>query len=154
VSDIQMAPERFRRRTRVLIVDDIPEVRTTLRDYLASDPELCVCGEAGNGVEAIVQARRLAPDVVSMNINMPEMDGLTATALLTQEPCGARVLIYSVVAGDPSYLLGAVEAGAILCLEKFVERDVYVQAIKTAAREPPRRRRASPFCSVWDRRPA
>jgi pilus assembly protein CpaE len=126
-------------RIRVLIVDDIAEVRQTLKEHVASDPDLCVVGEASNGIEAVLQFRLLAPDVVSMNINMPDMDGITATECLTERPGGARVVIVSVVASEPDHYHRASCAGAIACLDKPVDRAEYVRALKAAASEQPRR---------------
>lgn len=132
-------PQERSRRIRVLIVDDIAELRQTLKEHVASDPEMCVIGEASNGIEAVLQFRLLAPDVVSMNINMPEMDGITATECLTERPGGARVVIVSVVASDPDHYHRASRAGAIAFVDAPVDRDEYVRALKIAAQEPPRR---------------
>ena len=65
---------------RVLIVDDHKVVRQGLRLFLRVDPDIEIVGEAGNGAEAVERARQLAPDVVLMDILMPVMDGIAATA--------------------------------------------------------------------------
>ncbi|MBT2214046.1 MULTISPECIES: response regulator transcription factor [Actinomadura] len=71
---------------RVLIADDQVMIRDGLAALLSSDPEIEVIGQAGNGREAVAMARELDPDVVVMDIRMPEMDGLAATAELVGEP--------------------------------------------------------------------
>ena len=72
-------------------------------------------------------------------MNMPEMDGITATEFLTERPGGARVVIVSVVASDPDHHHRASRAGVIASLDKPVDRAEYVRALKMAAQEPPRR---------------
>ncbi|MFC6883130.1 MULTISPECIES: response regulator [Actinomadura] len=73
---------------RVLIADDQVMIRDGLAALLSSDPEIEVVGQAGNGREAVDLARALDPDVIVMDIRMPEMDGLAATAELVGEPAG------------------------------------------------------------------
>jgi DNA-binding NarL/FixJ family response regulator len=80
---------------RVLIADDQVMIRDGLAALLSSDPEIEVIGQAGNGREAVDMARALDPDVVVMDIRMPEMDGLAATAELIGAPAGQD-------AGDPA----------------------------------------------------
>ncbi|MWA06586.1 response regulator [Actinomadura sp. LD22] len=80
---------------RVLIADDQVMIRDGLAALLSSDPEIEVIGQAGNGREAVRMARELDPDVVVMDIRMPEMDGLAATAELIGAPAGQD-------AGDPA----------------------------------------------------
>ncbi|WP_433136575.1 response regulator [Actinomadura nitritigenes] len=80
---------------RVLIADDQVMIRDGLAALLSSDPEIEVIGQAGNGREAVDMARALDPDVVVMDIRMPEMDGLAATAELIGAPAGAD-------GGDPA----------------------------------------------------
>ena len=76
---------------RVLIADDQAMIRDGLAALLSSDPQIEVVGQAGNGREAVEMARELDPDVVVMDIRMPEMDGLAATAELVGEPPGEEV---------------------------------------------------------------
>jgi CheY-like chemotaxis protein len=73
----------------VLIADDQDLVREGLRMLLESEPDLRVAGEAGNGRQALAQARRLDPDVILMDVRMPEMDGIEATAKLVAGGCRA-----------------------------------------------------------------
>ena len=77
----------------VLIVDDQDLVREGLRMLLDAEPGLCVVGEAGNGSQALAQVRLLDPDVVLMDVRMPEVDGVEATARLVRGGGRARVLM-------------------------------------------------------------
>ena len=76
----------------VLIADDQALVREGLRMLLEAEPDITVAGEAGNGSEAIAAARRLDPDVVLMDVRMPDMDGIEATAQLVRAGSRARIL--------------------------------------------------------------
>ena len=80
---------------RIILVDDHPVVREGLRSILSSFPEVIVVGEAGSGREAIDVARELKPDVVVMDISMPEMSGIEATAALRRELPEIKVLALS-----------------------------------------------------------
>jgi DNA-binding NarL/FixJ family response regulator len=116
---------------RVLIVDDQELVRTGFRLFLETQPELDVVGEAGDGEEAIVRARELRPDVVLMDIRMPNMDGVEATARLTGgavEPA-PRVLILTTFDLD-EYVFGALRAGAAGFLLKDAPRERLLEAIR------------------------
>jgi DNA-binding NarL/FixJ family response regulator len=116
---------------RVLIVDDQELVRTGFRLFLETQPELVVVGEAGDGMEAIERARALRPDVVLMDIRMPTMDGVEATARLTSgaiEPA-PRVLVLTTFDLD-EYVFGALRAGAAGFLLKDAPRERLVEAIR------------------------
>ena len=117
---------------RVLLVDDHSVVRQGLRMFLALDSELEVVGEARNGREALQQARTLRPNVVLMDLLMPEMDGLQATTAIRQElPDTEVIALTSVLEDDKVY--GAIRAGAIGYLLKDTEGDELCRAIKAAA---------------------
>jgi len=77
----------------ILIADDHELFRRTLRGFIENQPQWHVCGEAGDGVEAIEKAKLLCPDVVLMDINMPRMDGLEATRVLGRELPSCKVII-------------------------------------------------------------
>jgi two-component system, NarL family, response regulator LiaR len=117
---------------RILIADDHSVVRQGLRMFLALDPELEVIGEAADGAEALRRARQLRPDVVLMDLLMPVMDGITATAAIRHELPDTEVLALTSVLEDAS-VVGAVRAGAIGYLLKDTQADALCQAIKSAA---------------------
>jgi DNA-binding NarL/FixJ family response regulator len=116
---------------RILIADDHKVVRQGLRMFLALDPDLEVVGEAENGRMALEMARALQPDVVLMDLIMPEMTGVEATAAIRQELPDTEVIAVTSVLEDNS-VIGAIRAGAIGYLLKDVEADELVRAIKAA----------------------
>ncbi len=128
-----MAQEKGRiMSVRILIVDDHGVVRQGLRMYLALDPELEVVGEAANGAEALRLAHEQKPDVVLMDLLMPVMDGIAATAAIRRELPDVEVIALTSVLED-SAVYGAMRAGAIGYLLKDTEADELSRAIKAAA---------------------
>jgi DNA-binding NarL/FixJ family response regulator len=117
---------------RILLVDDHSVVRQGLRLFLKYDPELEVVGEAGDGAEALRLAREIKPDVVLMDLLMPVMDGIAATAAIRRELPETEVLALTSVLEDAS-VVGAVRAGAIGYLLKDTQAEALCQAIKAAA---------------------
>lgn len=117
---------------RVLVVDDHGVVRQGLRMYLALDPELEVVGEAANGAEALRLSHELEPDVVLMDLLMPVMDGINATAAIRRELPGVEVIALTSVLED-SAVYGAMRAGATGYLLKDTEAEDLCRAIKAAA---------------------
>lgn len=117
---------------RILLVDDHSVVRQGLRMFLGLDPELEVVGEAQNGVEAVRQARQLNPDVVLMDILMPQMDGLQATTVIRRELPDTEVIALTSVLENEK-VFAAIEAGAIGYLLKDTDSDELCRAIKAAA---------------------
>jgi DNA-binding NarL/FixJ family response regulator len=117
---------------RVLLVDDHSVVRKGLRTFLAYDTELEVVGEAADGAEALSLAQELKPDVVLMDLLMPGMDGITATAEIRRSLPETEVLALTSVLEDAS-VVGAIRAGAIGYLLKDTQADALCQAIKAAA---------------------
>jgi two-component system, NarL family, response regulator LiaR len=117
---------------RILLVDDHSVVRQGLRLFLKYDPELEVVGEAADGAEALRLARELKPDVVLMDLLMPVMDGIAATAAIRRELPETEVLALTSVLEDAS-VVGAVRAGAIGYLLKDTQAEALCQAIKAAA---------------------
>ncbi|MEA3340459.1 MAG: response regulator transcription factor [Chloroflexota bacterium] len=100
---------------KILLVDDQPSVRQGLRMRLALEPDLAVVGEASNGVEAIELTQSLTPDVVVMDVEMPEMDGITATERLGEMSPHVTVVMLS-IHGDAA--TRARTAGAAAFVEK------------------------------------
>jgi NarL family two-component system response regulator LiaR len=117
---------------RILLVDDHMVVRKGLRTFLKYDPELEVVGEAADGAEALRLARELTPDVVLMDLLMPGMDGIAATAAIRRALPETEVLALTSVLEDAS-VVGAVRAGAIGYLLKDTQAEALCQAVKAAA---------------------
>ncbi len=117
---------------RVLLVDDHAVVRQGLRMFLALDPDLEIVGEARNGREALEQAERLRPDVVLMDLLMPEMDGITAIRHLRERRPEIEIVALTSVLEDAS-VVGAVRAGAIGYLLKDTQAEDLCRAIHAAA---------------------
>jgi len=117
---------------RILIVDDHSVVRQGLKMFLALDPELKVVGEAANGVEALRLARELEPDVVLMDLLMPVMDGVAATAAIRHELPDTEVIALTSVLEDQA-IFKAMRAGATGYLLKDTESDELCRSIKAAA---------------------
>lgn len=99
------------KRIRIILVDDHPVVRQGLRKILSTFEQIAVEGEAGSGREAIELARELRPDVVVMDISMPQMSGIEATSILRRDLPEIKVLALS-MHEDPSYVKQALRAGA------------------------------------------
>jgi two-component system, NarL family, response regulator LiaR len=117
---------------RVLIADDHAVVRQGLRAFLEGDGGLELVGEARDGAEALRMAHRLRPDVILMDLLMPEMDGLSATAAVRRELPDTEVLALTSVLEDAA-VVGAVRAGAIGYLLKSAEPEELRSAIRAAA---------------------
>src|SRR4051795_4278203 len=120
---------------KVLIVDDIPETRDHLTKLLGFEADMTVVGAASSGREAIALAGSLLPDVVLMDINMPEMDGITATEELSSTVPSAAVVMMS-VQGEANYLRRSMLAGAREFLVKPFSSDELTASIRqVSARE-------------------
>jgi pilus assembly protein CpaE len=98
-------------RTTVLVVDDIASTREDIKRLLYFEGDISIVGEAGNGEEAIRMAEELKPDVVLMDINLPGIDGITASELITDKTPNTAIVIIS-IQGEPEYLRKAMAAGA------------------------------------------
>lgn len=116
-------------RIRVLIVDDILETRDHLAKLLGFEPDVEVIGAASSGAEAIAQAAKLLPDVILMDINMPDMDGITATERLSSQVPTAGVVMMS-VQGEADYLRRSMLAGAREFLVKPFSSDELTASIR------------------------
>src|SRR4051812_34456608 len=118
---------------RLLIVDDHPVVRDGLRGMFTGDDRFQVLGEAGNGREALAVAGAVDPDVVLMDLRMPEMDGVSTIRALRQEGLRARVLVLTTYDTD-SDVLPAIKAGATGYLLKDTPREDLFRAVTAAHR--------------------
>ncbi|MEU5722784.1 response regulator transcription factor [Micromonospora sp. NPDC047738] len=117
---------------RVLLVDDHPVVREGLRGMLEAEPDLTVVGEASSGTEAVRLATDLAPDIVLMDLRMPGMDGVAATAEIVAGPAPPRVMVLTTYESDAD-ILRAVAAGATGYLLKDATRTDLAGAVRAAA---------------------
>jgi DNA-binding NarL/FixJ family response regulator len=117
---------------RVLLADDHSVVREGLHMFLGRDPELEVVGEAADGAEAVQLARQLRPDVVLMDLLMPVMDGIAATAAIRQELPDIEVVALTSVL-ESEAVVAAVKAGAIGYLLKDTQAAELRRAIRAAA---------------------
>ena len=118
-------------KTRVLVVDDIAETRENIRKLLQFEADIEVIGAARTGKEAVQLTDELKPDVVLMDINMPDMDGITATEMIRQRNPVAQIVILS-VQGDPNYMRRAMLAGARDFLTKPPMADELISAVRRA----------------------
>lgn len=117
---------------RVLIADDQALVRSGFRLIVESRPDLEVVGEAENGVQAVELARELDPDVILLDIRMPELDGIEATKRIVASGSRARILVLTTFDLD-EYVYGAIRAGASGFLLKDVRPLDLVDAIRLIA---------------------
>lgn len=118
-------------KIRVLIVDDISETRENVRKLLQFEADVDVVGVARTGKEAIQLSQDLTPDVVLMDINMPDMDGISATEAIRAKQPAVQVVILS-VQGDQNYMRRAMLAGARDFLTKPPMGDELISAIRRA----------------------
>ena len=118
---------------RLLIVDDQALVRSGLRKLLESEPEFEVVGEAGDGEQAVWSAAHLKPDLVLMDIRMPVMDGLEATARIMGGPDPPRVLVLTTYDLD-EYVYRALRVGASGFLLKDTPPEQFIEGVRVVAR--------------------
>jgi pilus assembly protein CpaE len=114
----------------ILLVDDIPEARENIKKLLAFETDFKVIGSAGTGREAVDLAKQLKPDIILTDINMPDMDGITATRLITEAVPQTAVIMMS-VQNDTDYLRKAMLAGARNFLSKPIDMDELYNTIRT-----------------------
>jgi DNA-binding NarL/FixJ family response regulator len=116
----------------VLLADDQDLVREGLRMIIDADPDLTVVGEARNGVEAVTRTRELDPDVVLMDIRMPDLDGIEATRRLVAADVRSRIVVLTTFDLD-EYVYRAMSAGATGFLLKDASREQLTSSVRTAA---------------------
>jgi DNA-binding NarL/FixJ family response regulator len=114
---------------RLILADDHHLLRRGFRSLLGGEPDLEVVGEASTGQEAIEICRRLEPDLVLMDVRMPEMDGITATRQIKHEQAGVSVLMVT-MHENPAYLLEALDAGAAGYVLKDTPADRLINAVR------------------------
>jgi NarL family two-component system response regulator LiaR len=118
------------KRIRVLIADDHPVVRHGLRAFLQLQADLDIVGEAGDGLEAVAQVRKLQPDVVLLDLVMPRLDGIEAIRHIREARSSTKVIVLTTFADDEK-VFPAVKAGAAGYLLKDVEPRELAEAIRT-----------------------
>lgn len=135
------------RKIRVLVVDDSPFIRKVLKDIINSDPELEVCCEAHNGVEAIEAVKTLKPDVITLDIEMPQLNGLDALKFIMNKYPTPVIMISSLTQEGAEATIRALEYGAIDFIPKpssYLSTGIkelrleIITKIKEAAKIPPR----------------
>ena len=114
---------------KILIVDDHTVVRDGLSSMLSRQDDFTVVGEAGNGVEAMERARDLKPDVILMDLRMPEMDGVEAMRQISEQDESVRFIVLTTFDTD-EYIFDAIDAGAKGYLLKDASRDDLFHAVR------------------------
>ncbi len=130
-------------KIRILIVDDIPETRENVRKLLAFETDLEVVGVAGTGREAIQLARELQPHIIMMDINMPDIDGITAVEAIMRESATTQVIMMS-VQSEADYLRRSMLAGARDFLTKPFTGEDLISTIRRVHRMGQSRAAAAP----------
>ena len=121
---------------RVLLCDDHAIVRKGIGALLATQADIVVVGEAGDGLEAVAQAKQLQPDVILMDLVMPQLDGIGATQQITAQQPNAHILVLTSFAADDK-VFPAIKAGALGYLLKDSGPTQLLQAIRQVARGEP-----------------
>jgi DNA-binding NarL/FixJ family response regulator len=118
---------------RVLLVDDQALLRAGIATILSAHPGIEVVGEAGTGADAVARAVELGPDVVCMDVQMPDMDGLEATRRIVAEPSLHAAVVILTTFNREDYLLEALRAGAVGYVLKNSRPEQLVDAVRSAA---------------------
>lgn len=121
----------------LLIVDDDAPTRALLREHFSADERFVLAGEAGDGLEAVDEARRTTPDVVLMDISMPRMDGLTAAPLVKDASPASCIVLATGIASN------AMRDSAFPVIEKQIRFSVFVDDLLDAVARDRERRNAS-----------
>lgn len=120
-------------RIRVLVVDDHPIVRSGITSVLGTQSDVEVVGEAGNGRDAVEAAIRLAPDVILMDLRMPVLNGVGASAEILRARPATRIVVLTTYVSDGE-VLRAIEAGAVGYLLKDAPHEELFRALRAVAR--------------------
>ncbi len=118
---------------KILIVDDHPVVREGIGSMLKREPDFKILGEASNGLEAIEKVQELSPDVVLMDLRMPEMDGVEAMIRIKEEKPEVKFIILTTFSDD-EYIFKGIAAGARAYLLKDAPRDELFKAIRAVSK--------------------
>jgi DNA-binding NarL/FixJ family response regulator len=121
-----------KKRINVLIADDQTLFREGIKDLLEGEKEVQVVGEATDGNEAVRQAKKLKPDVILMDIKLPQLDGISATRQIRKDCPDTNILILSAFE-DEAHVLEAIQAGANGYLSKMLPASELIRALKTFA---------------------
>lgn len=117
---------------RILIVDDAAFMRMMIKDILRKN-DFEVCGEAQDGIQAIERYKELKPDLVTMDITMPNMDGITAVREIKKIDPSAKIVMCSAM-GQQAMVVEAIQAGALDFIVKPFQHDRVVEALRKALR--------------------
>ena len=129
IAEAANMPEHTRRRTRLAIVDDYELARQSLQNMLADEEDIEIVGEAANGRQALLLCSRLRPDLILMDVRMPEMDGLAATREVKQRYPETSVMMLT-MHENPDYLLEALKAGAAGYVLKDAHQEEIIEAVR------------------------
>ena len=124
-----MYPEDVRGPTRLAIVDDHELARESLRNMLTDEPDIEIVGEAANGRQALLLCSRLRPDLILMDVRMPEMDGLAATKEVKKRYPETSVMMLT-MHENPDYLLEALKAGGAGYVLKDAPQEEIIEAVR------------------------
>ena len=116
-------------QTRIIIADDHLVVRMGMTSVISFEKDMSIVGEAETGLDAVRKARQLKPDVIIMDLMMPEMNGASATAAILRELPQTKIIILTSFTGAPE-VRQAVDAGAVAVLDKDSSQDVIISAIR------------------------
>jgi pilus assembly protein CpaE len=134
-------------KIRILIVDDIADTRDNLAKLIGFEPDMAVAGTAGGGQEAVAMAKKERPHVILMDINMPDMDGITATEIISNTVPESPIIMMS-VQGEQDYLRRSMLAGAREFLVKPFSADELINSIRHVHElEKVRRARYAPIAA-------
>ena len=129
VVEVGMSSEYLRRPTRLAIVDDHQLARESLQNMLSDERDIEIVGEAANGRQALLLCSRLRPDLILMDVRMPEMDGLAATKEVKQRYPEVSVMMLT-MHENPDYLLEALKAGAAGYVLKDAPQEEIIEAVR------------------------
>lgn len=118
---------------KLLIVDDAIFMRRLLSNIIKEDEKYCIVGEAGDGFEAIEQVKKLSPDIVTLDITMPNMDGLTALKEIIKISPTTKVIMVSAMGQQP-IVIDAIKLGAKDFISKPFDKERVLQALQNVSK--------------------